>query len=130
MKKSLTLMAVLCLAGHLRSRAQAKDTSTMPVKTGNEWRMPSPVIQKAKDFSNRLKTDLNLDDEVTKQIFQAYLVNTKPVDEIRMNSNLDDKGKARALQANRDAFKDKLKGMLTAEQFTKFQKMDANKLGY
>lgn len=121
---------VVILAGSLYSFAQTKDTASMPVKTGNEWHMPGQAVQKAKDFSNRLQADLQLDDETTKKIFQAYLGNTKPVDEIRMSPTLDDKGKAQALQANRDAFKEKLKAMLTAEQFTKFQKMDANKLGF
>ena len=100
----------------LRAFAQTDDRATLPVKTGNEWQMPRDVLQRAKTFSDSLQKCLSLSDTATKKVFNAYLGNTKPVDEIRMGQGSESEKKA-ALAANQQAFDQILKGILTPTQF-------------
>jgi hypothetical protein len=106
--------------------AQTKDTGTVPVKTGNEWRMPDDAVKRSQDFADRLKKDLGLDEETTKKIFQACLANTKPLDEIKVLP-LSDKEKADRLKANQAAFKQTLKGILSVDEYVRYVKMGAGK---
>jgi len=105
--------------------AQSSLPAGKPVKTGNEWKMPGDAMTRAKKFSETLKTNLDLDDATTQKVFQAYLGNTKSVDEIPMLPISDDEKKAK-LKANRLAFDDMLKGILSGEQFEKYQKLEAD----
>jgi len=105
--------------------AQSSLPTGKPVKTGNEWKMPGDAMTRAKKFTETLETNLGLDDAISQKIFQAYLGNTKSVDEIPMLPISDDEKKAK-LKANRAAFDDTLKGILSAEQFAKYQKMEAD----
>lgn len=122
--KKVTLISFLLLA--LTSKhivAQTKDQPAQPVKTGDEWQMPKDVLLRAKNFSNGLQKSLGLDEATTKKVFNAYLANTKSVDEIRMG-NGSDKEKKDALAANQEQFDQILKGILTSSQFDVYMKSE------
>lgn len=108
--------------------AQTPLAAGKPTKTGNEWKMPGDAMTRAKKFTETLKTNLNLDDATSQKVFQAYLGNTKSVDEIPMLPISDEEKKAK-LKANRAAFDDKLKGILSGEQFEKYQKLEVDSKG-
>ena len=125
--KKVTLFSFMLLAlTSLKALAQTDDTTTKPVKTGNEWQMPKDVLQRAKTFSESLQKSLSLSDTVTKKVFNAYLGNTKSVDEIRMGQGSESEKKA-ALTANQQAFDQILKGILTPAQFKTYIKEEKGK---
>jgi hypothetical protein len=119
-----TLALLLCNC----ASAQSSLPAGKPVKTGNEWKMPGDAMTRAKKFTETLKTNFNLDDATSQKVFQAYLANTKSVDEIPMLPISEEEKKNR-LKANRAAFDDKLKGILSNEQFEKYQKLEADSKG-
>ncbi|MBN9382118.1 MAG: hypothetical protein J0H74_15220 [Chitinophagaceae bacterium] len=88
---------------------------TKPVKTGNEWKMPADVFKRSATYADRLKAMLNLDSAQTKKIYDAYLANIKPVDEISVIPDGEEK-KAK-MKANQAAFDNTLKNILTPAQF-------------
>ena len=104
--------------------AQATLPAGKPVKTGNEWKMPGDALTRSKKFSDDLKANLGLDDATSQKVFKAYLGNTKSVDEIPMLPISED-AKTSRLKANKLAFDETLKGILTPEQFDKYLKIQA-----
>jgi hypothetical protein len=123
----LPLLALLLVGSH--GLAQTTDSS-MPVKAGNEWQMPKDVLVRAKNFSQDLRKSAGLDDATMQKAFNLYLANTKPVDEIRMGRG-SEKEKKDALAANGAAFDQRLKDMLTADQFHRYQQdKKAGKIRY
>ena len=129
MKKAsfLPILALVLVCKH--SLAQAADSST-PVKVGNEWQMPKDVLLRAKNFSQDLKRSAGLDDTTTQKAFNFYLANTKSVDEIRMGQG-SAKEKKDALAANSLAFDQRLKDILSADQFQRYQQdKKAGKIRY
>jgi hypothetical protein len=125
MKQIILITAALLLFTGNCVFAQSSLPTGKPVKTGNEWKMPGDAMARAKKFTETLKINLGLDDAASQKVFQAYLGNTKSVDEIPMLPISDDEKKAK-LKANRAAFDDTLKGILSTEQFAKYQKMEAD----
>lgn len=119
------LITLIIISEH--ASAQTKDTISKPVKTGNEWHMPGDAIKRSQDFAENLKKDLGLDDATTKKVFNAYLGNTKSVDEIGVLS-MSEKEKKEKMKANKTAFDEKLKGILSADQFSKYMKMQKGKV--
>jgi hypothetical protein len=125
MKYISLIMAAAMLFACSKASAQSSLPAGKPTKTGDEWKMPGDAMTRAKKFTETLKTSLNLDDATSQKIFQAYLANTKSVDEIPMLPVSDEEKKAK-LKANRVAFDDKLKGILSDDQFAKYQKLEAD----
>ena len=121
--KKIILGAALLLFAIASTKAQETERQK-PVKTGNEWKMPADALQRSRHFADSLKQNLALDEVTTKKVFDAYLANTKPVDEITITTP-DEKARKEKLQANHEAFNEKLKGILSAEQFQKYLKADA-----
>lgn len=120
--KKVTLFSFMLLAlTSLKALAQTDDQATKPIKSGDEWQMPKDVILRAKNFSEGLQKSLGLDEPTTKKVFNAYLGNTKSVDEIRMGQG-SDKEKKDAIAANQAEFDQGLKGILTPEQFSRYLK--------
>jgi hypothetical protein len=114
MKKVILLCAVFCTLAYTAGLAQ-----TEPIKKGNEWQMPKDVLIRSRDFTDHLKKTLALDDVTAKKVFNAYLGNSKTVDEIRMGKG-SEKEKKDALVDNEGAFDQILKGLLSPEQFNKY----------
>jgi periplasmic protein CpxP/Spy len=125
MKKNILIALSLVLFVSAQSFAQA-NAPEKPVKTGNEWKMPSDVFKRSQDFADNLKKTLGLNTEQTKKVYEAFLNNTKPVDEIMIGIT-DKKEQAAALKANQEAFKTTLKDILSPEQFSKYVKMGVKK---
>ncbi len=121
MKKVILFSCMLLALTSLRALSQTDDQATKPVKNGNEWQMPKDVLLRAKTFSENLQKSLILSDTITKKVFNAYLGNTKSVDEIRMGQGSEKEKKA-ALTANQEKFDQTLKGILTPAQFENYIK--------
>lgn len=119
----ITLSVFLFLCNDLF--AQESLPAGKPVKTGNEWKMPGDALTRSKKFTDDLKDRLGLDEATSQKVFKAYLANTKPVDEIPLLS-ISDEEKASRLKANRLAFDETLKGILSPGQFDKYLKTAAN----
>ncbi len=125
MKKN-TLIGVMLLA-IISSRLSAQTTEPQkPVKTGNEWKMPSDVFKRSKGFADNLQKKLGLDSVQTKKVYDTYLANTKPLDEISIQPISETEKKAE-IKANKAAFKEKLKEILTPAQYSKYLQLDATK---
>jgi len=94
-----------------------------PVKTGNEWKMPGDVVQRSHHFADSLRKKFDLDDETTRKLFDAYLSNTKPVDEIIIMTS-DEKERKGKLKANHAEFNEKLKSILSPDKYKQYLKDD------
>ncbi|MBS1598807.1 MAG: hypothetical protein JST75_11340 [Bacteroidetes bacterium] len=121
MQKKIFLAIVLTSAFVSLKAQQAEPQK--PEKTGDEWKMPRDVVQRSHHFADSLKKSLDLDETTTKKIFDAYMANTKPVDEINI-STPDEKTRKEKLKANHEAFNEKLKSILSVGQFQKYLKSD------
>lgn len=121
MKNKVFFAAILLMTGRIELHAQS-DSSQKPVKTGNEWKMPSDVFKRSRDFSNNLQKQLGLDSAQTRKVYGVYLENTKPLDEIGVLP-ISEKEKQSRLKANRSAFNEKLKGIFTIDQYQKYLKL-------
>ncbi|MBS1915720.1 MAG: hypothetical protein JST87_05545 [Bacteroidetes bacterium] len=124
MKK--TILTTLFFVGTFISLKAQQTEPQKPVKTGNEWKMPRDVVQRSHHFADSLKRILNLDEGTTKKVFDIYMANTKPVDEITITTT-DEKARKEKLKANHEAFNEKLKTILSTEQFQKYIKVDKKK---
>lgn len=113
MKKCISAALIIFLA-----TASTAQQPVKPVKTGNEWKMPADVLQRSAAFANDLKTKLSLDSTQTAKVYNAYMANTKSVDEISVLP--DEEEKKAKLKENKAAFNDILKGILTPVQFHKY----------
>ena len=119
--KKITLTLCVCSAMILTGKNSfAQETEpARPVKTGDEWKMPSDVFQRSRSFADSLTRALGLDAAASKGVYDAYLANTKPVDEIRITAGSAEEKKEK-MKANHEAFKETLKGILTADQFKNY----------
>jgi hypothetical protein len=121
--KKITLLSFLLLATAGGKVLAQSSNAPQPVKSGDEWQMPKELLTRAKNFSENLQKALGLDEPTTKKIFSAYLGNTKSVDEIRVGND-SEKEKADKLAANRAAFDQGLKGLMTPTQFDGYLKLE------
>ncbi len=125
MKKN-TLIGVMLLTLTIIQLSAQTTKPWKPVKTGNEWKMPSDVFKRSKAFADNLQKKMGLDSVQTKKVYDAYLANTKPLDEISvLPTSL--KEKEAELKANKAAFNETLKGIFTTSQYSKYLKMHTGK---
>jgi hypothetical protein len=122
MKKVIFLSLFLLTLTGMKALAQTDDQGAKPVQKGNEWQMPKDVLVRSRNFSDYWKKELGLDDPTTKKVFNAYLGNTKAVDEIRMGQG-SEKDKKNALAVNQEQFDQTLKGIFTSSQFNAYLKL-------
>ena len=125
MKKNIVVGIMLLTISSIQLSAQTTKPQK-PVKTGNEWKMPSDVFQRSKAFADNLQKKLGLDSGQTKKDYDVYLANTKPLDEISVQP-ISEKEKEVELKANKTAFNEKLKEIFTAAQYSKYLKLEAGK---
>lgn len=125
MKKNILFGVMLLAFPGIHLTAQTTKPQR-PVKTGNEWKMPSDVFKRSKAFADNLQKKLGLDSLQTKKVYDTYLANTKPLDEISVLP-ISEKEKEAQLKANKAAFNEKLKEIFTAGQFSKYLKMEGKK---
>jgi hypothetical protein len=125
MKKKIFIGIILFTVMNIQLSAQTTKPQ-QPVKTGNEWKMPSDVFKRSKAFANNLQKELGLDTVQTKKVYDAYLENTKPLDEISVQP-IPEKEKEGEIKANKVAFNETLKGIFTTAQYNKYVKIGAGK---
>jgi len=125
MKKNILIGIMLLALTSIQLSAQTNKPQK-PVKTGNEWKMPSDVFKRSKAFAGNLQKELGLDSMQTKKVYDAYLANTKPLDEISVQP-ISEKEKEAALKANKAAFNEKLKEIFSAAQYSKYIKLESGK---
>ncbi|MVM30641.1 DUF4890 domain-containing protein [Spirosoma sp. HMF4905] len=77
---------------------------------------------RAQRMTDQMTKQLGLDDATSKKVYDLTLARAQKVDAIQKGTD-DNKTKNQALNANADDFKSKLKGILTPDQFTKFESM-------
>jgi len=123
MKQYFFIGMCIFIAGSAIAQDKAPEK---PVKTGNEWKMPGDVFKRSKDYSSNLQKSLGLDSIQTRKVYEAYLANTKPLDEISIQKK-SQKEKDILLKANKAAFNEKLKGIFSSAQYDKYLKMDIAK---
>jgi len=116
MKKVIILGVLALVLCGIKAKAQTEEQAEAPVKNGNEWQMPKDVLMRSKKFADGLKQSLGLDDATTKKVFNAYLGNTKSVDEIKV-AQVSEKEKKDKLAANQQAFLKTLQRILTPSQY-------------
>ncbi len=116
------LLVVMVLTMIITVNAASQTTPQKPVKTGNEWKMPADVFKRSEAYSNNLKIKLGLSDVQTKRVYDAYLANTKPVDEIQVLPGSDEEKKIK-LKTNKAEFNETLKSILSPAQFDKYLKI-------
>ena len=121
MTKKIVAAVAIIFVLHFEGYSQAAKPQ-VPVKTGNEWKMPSDVFQRAKIYSADLKKKLGLDSVQTKKVYDIYLANTKPLDEISVAA-VSDKDKAAMIKSNQVAFSEKMKKILSAQQYQNYSRM-------
>lgn len=125
MKKNILIRVVLLTLTGIQLSAQSTKPQK-PVKTGNEWKIRSDVFKRSKAFADNLQKKLGLDSVQTKKVYDTYLGNTKPLDEISVLP-ISEKEKEAELRANKAAFNEKLKEIFTAAQYSKYLKMESGK---
>src|ERR1700712_6112477 len=125
MKKNILIGVMLLSLTSIQLSAQTTKPQK-PVKTGNEWKMPSDVFKRSKAFADNLQKKLGLDSIQTKKVYDTYLANTKPLDEISV-SPISEKEKEAELKANKAALNEKLNEIFTAAQYSKYLKMESVK---
>ena len=125
MKKKIFIGIILFTVMNIQLSAQTTKPQ-QPVKTGNEWKMPSDVFKRSKAFADNLQKELGLDTVQTKKVYDAYLENTKPLDEISVQP-ISEKEKEAKIKVNKAAFNETLKGIFTIAQYNKYVKIGAGK---
>ncbi len=83
---------------------------------------------RARKMTDRMTKDLGLNEATSKKVYDITLARATKVDQIQ-SSNVDGKAKNDALKVNADDFKSKLKSLLTADQFAKFEAMKKDERG-
>jgi len=119
MKKAILWSFALLVLISTHVNAQTETPGEKPIKVGNQWQMPKDAILRSRAFAQKLQKSLNLDQSITKKVFNAYMGNAKSVDEIRMGKG-SEKEKKDAMAANQHAFDESLKTILSPEQFSKY----------
>ena len=123
MSIGMAIALIFFTSARLRSQTASPEK---PVKTGDEWKMPSDVFKRARTFVSRLNEQLALDSSQSKKIYQAYVANTKPLDEIEM-ARVSEEEKSAKRKNNEAAFDQTLRQILTASQFQRYLKLNPRK---
>ncbi|GAB4023006.1 hypothetical protein GCM10028808_72200 [Spirosoma migulaei] len=110
--------------------AQQTATPDAPAQTGQrmgrgrgmqQYQAGDPTTR-AQRMTDQMTKQLGLDEATSKKVYDLTLARAQKVDAIQKGTD-DNKTKSQALKANADDFKMKLKGILTPDQFTKFEAM-------
>lgn len=119
----LAYTGLLCSLLSLPLLAQQAPMSTVPHQQGTKQgqKMADPTIR-AQRMTDRLTKELGLDQATSQKVYALALTRAQKIDNIQASPD-DNRTKAKALKANADDFKAQLKGVLTPDQFTKFDAM-------
>lgn len=87
-----------------------------------------PPMPNAERFTERMTKELKLNAATAKKVHDAFAKNMKQMEAV-FNSKTDEKEKRAALDVNRKAFEQTMKGILSPAQFAQFQKLEAERPG-
>ncbi len=87
-----------------------------------------PPMPNAERFTERMTKELKLNAATAKKVHDAFAKNMKQMEAV-FNSKTDEKEKRAALDVNRKAFEQTMKGILSPTQFAQFQKLEAERPG-
>ena len=122
-----SLLSLPLLAQQNATPDASAQTTTRTGRNGSmqQHAMADPATR-ARKMTDRMTQQLGLDQATSQKVYDATLARAQKIDAIQASSD-DNKAKAQALKANADDFKSKLQGVLTPDQFTKFQSMKGHK---
>lgn len=129
-KKLIALGGLLLTLFSSPLLAQQTATPDAPAQTGRrmgrnprmqQYQAGDPTTR-AQRMAGQMTKQLGLDEATSKKVYDLTLARAQKVDAIQKSTD-DNKAKGQALKANADDFKTKLKGILTPDQFTKFESM-------
>lgn len=89
---------------------------------GQNQNQTADAATRARKMTDRLTKQLGLDEATSQKVYTAALTRDQKIDDIRASST-DNRANAKSMKANADDFKTKLQGILTPDQFTKFEAM-------
>lgn len=87
-----------------------------------QQRPMADAATRARKMTDRMTQQLALDQATSAKLYDTMLARDQRIDDIQKGTD-DNRNKAKLLKANADDFKSKLQGMLTPDQFTKFEAM-------
>ena len=133
---TLTTLSATDLLAQTAAPAPTAPTSTAPADQGRVGRMnqrgnmgnmnggymAAAPATRAQKMTERFTKQLGLDDATSKKVYAAALTRDQQIDAIQKGTD-DNRTKAKNLKANADQFKTTMQGILSADQFTKFQQM-------
>ena len=133
---TLATLSATDLLAHTAAPAPPAPTSTAPADQGRVGRMDrggnmgkmnggymaAAPATRAQKMTERFTEQLGLDDATSKKVYAAALTRDQQIDAIQKGTD-DNRTKAKNLKANADQFKTTMQGILSADQFTKFQQM-------
>ena len=129
-KKLIALGSLLLTLCSFPLLAQQTATPDAPAQTsprmgrnrGMQQYQAADPTTRAQRMTDQMTKQLGLDEASSKKVYDLTLARAQKVDAIQKGTD-DNKTKNQALQANAEDFKSKLKGILTPDQFTKFESM-------
>ena len=104
-------------AGRMNRRGAVNKMGSM-----NGGYMAADPATRAQKMTDRLTKQLDLDEATSRKVYGAALTRDQQVDAIQKGTD-DNRTKAKSLKTNADQFKTAMQGILTADQFAKFQQM-------
>ncbi len=127
------LLLAVPLLGRAQQAAVPAQTAPAPATRPQQHSVAVPYkagapAQRAAKLSQQLGKELGLDAATVTKVQAAALVRAQQIDAIQTGTG-SNKEKNTALQANAQAFKAALKGILTPEQFAKYSAHGAKTTG-
>ena len=126
MKNSFLLLAALALttaAAHAQTTPAATDAQATP-QSGRPMRSPE---QQAQNQAQRLAKELNLTADQQAKVQQLMTAQRQEMQGAIQNAGGDRRAMGQAMRAGRDKFDTQLKGVLNADQYTKYQQIIAQR---
>lgn len=130
MKKSFILLASLALtsaAAHAQTApAAAAASSAQTAPTADRAAMRAPE-QQAQNQAQRLAKELNLTADQQTKVQQLMTAQRQEMQTAIQNAGGDRRAMGQAMRAGRDKFDGQLKDVLSADQYTKYQQLMAQR---
>lgn len=121
----VTLMTSLAFS---QTPSAAMPVATPKVQKDKGDHKMNPADVRAAKMTQRLTKQLGLDAATSQKVGVLALARDTKIDEI-INSTQDNKAKSAAMKVNHDDFEAKLKGVLSADQFAKYQESKGHHKG-
>lgn len=126
LRNGLLLLSMALLTNHLSAQSTASPEAMVTTRAkkahaDRPYKAADPTVR-AQKMTDQLTKELGLDEATLKKVYDATLARAQKVDAIQSSSD-DNKTKNKSLQANAADFKQTMQGILTPDQFAKFQTM-------